>query len=65
MAVVLRLLDVAAVSWEADHHNQAVAAAEVDTAIVRSPAPITDCTAPDIVEFVIIAVSLNFAVHIN
>ena len=63
MAVVLRLLDVAAVGWEADHHNQA--AAEVDTAIVRSPTPITDCTAPDIVEFVIIAVSLNFAVHIN
>lgn len=55
MVVVLRLLGVAAVSWEASH---SLAAAEVDTTIVRS-APIADCTAPDIVEFAIIAASSN------
>jgi hypothetical protein len=61
VVVVLRLLGVAAVSWEASH---SLAAAEVDTIIVRS-APIADCTAPDIVEFAIIAASPNSAAHID
>lgn len=68
MVVVLRLLGVAAVRWEAGH---SLAAAAVDTAIVRSDASevvvivIADCTAPDIVEFAIIAASPNSAAHID
>lgn len=61
MVAVLRLLGVAAVRWEAGHSL----AAAVDTAIVRSDASIADYTAPDIVEFAIIAASPNSAAHID
>jgi len=67
VVVVLRLLGVAAVRWEAGHSL----ADAVDTAIVRSDASevvvivIADCTAPDIVEFAIIAASPNSAAHID
>ena len=62
MVVVLRLLDVAAVSWAADH---SLAAANVDTALIQLEAPIADCTAPDIGESATIAASPNSAAHID
>jgi hypothetical protein len=60
--VAHRLLGAAAVHWEAGH---SLAAAAVNTVVVRSDASIADCTAPDIVEFAVIAASPNSATHID